>query len=182
MKKKNTKTEFRYFTIVQWKKEQEYLQERHRSGWKFTHVNGLGIYHFESCDPEEVVYQLDYNPDGTAHKEEYVQMFRDCGWEYLQDYVGYSYFRKPVSQMQGAEEIFCDDASRLDMLKRVFRGRMIPLIFIFFFIIVPQLVLRSIMDDPVSRFLGGMFFVLAVLYLILFLLFGYQFWKVMKES
>lgn len=55
-------------------------------------------------------------------------MFRDCGWEYLQNFVGYSYFRKAASDMDGTEEeIFCDDASRLDMIKRVFSQRMVPL-------------------------------------------------------
>lgn len=27
-------------------------------------------------------------------------MFTDCGWEYLQDFVGYSYFRKPKAAMK----------------------------------------------------------------------------------
>jgi len=47
-----------------------------------------------------VVYQLDYNQEGRSHKEEYIQMFTDCGWEYLQDFVGYSYFRKPKAAMK----------------------------------------------------------------------------------
>ena len=34
-----------------------------------------------------MIYQIDYNQDGIAHKDEYVKMFGDCGWEYLQDYV-----------------------------------------------------------------------------------------------
>ena len=63
-------------------------------GWRFVEVKGLGMYYFEKCDPQDVVYQLDYNKDGLTHKDEYVRMFNDCGWEYIQDYAGYSYFRK----------------------------------------------------------------------------------------
>lgn len=128
---KNTKTQFRLFSIVQWKQEEEYLRKQHKNGWKFTRVVFPGFYHFEKCIPEDVVYQLDFNPDGLAHKDSYVQIFRDCGWEYLKDFVGYSYFRKSVLEMNGDEEIFCDDASRLDMIKRVFKGRIIPLICLF---------------------------------------------------
>lgn len=117
---KTRKTELRIFTIADWEKEERYLQKRHREGWKFRRVNLLGIYHFERCTPEDVVYQLDYNEEGLKHKDEYVQMFQDCGWEYMQDFGGYSYFRKPVSEMQGEEKIFCDDESRLDMMRRVF--------------------------------------------------------------
>ena len=48
---------------------------------------------------------------------EYVRMFEDCGWEYLTEFDGYNYFRKPADKMQQKEEIFCDDISRLDMMK-----------------------------------------------------------------
>ena len=117
---KEKKTEPRIFTIAEWEKEEKYLRKRHREGWKFVNVSLPGFYHFEKCTPEDVVYQLDYNEEGLKHKDEYVQMFNDCGWEYIQDFGGYSYFRKPVSEMQEEEEIFCDDESRLDMMRRVF--------------------------------------------------------------
>lgn len=172
-----SKTEFRYFTIPEWEKEQQYLQERHREGWKFTGVRFLGIYHFERCEPEEVVYQLDYNPSSGNERESYIQMFRDCGWEYLQDFVGYSYFRKPVSQMRGEEEIFCDDASRLDMMRQVWKGRMIPLLILMLVVFLPNLWLNRQLDTPEDWFCIGIFGVLLVLYLVVFGQFGYQFWK-----
>lgn len=166
------KVEWRFFSVPEWKKEERYLRERHKNGWKFVRVSGLGVYHFERCAPEDVVYQLDYNRDGIAHKEEYVTMFRDCGWEYLQDYVGYSYFRKAAAEMDGEEEIFCDDASRLDMMKRVFRGRMIPLLAIFFLVIIPQIVQLSFADIPFHRGLRILYCVLLAVYLGMFLSFA----------
>ena len=101
-----TKKQYKYFTIFDYEKEQVYLQNMHKEGWKFVKVSGFGTYHFVECTPENVVYQLDYNQEGLANKAEYVQMFNDCGWEYIQDYAGYSYFRKPAADMNGAEEIF----------------------------------------------------------------------------
>lgn len=136
------KKEFRWFTIWDYEKEQEYLRHRHQQGWKFVKVTGLGIYHFEKSQPEDVVYQLDYNQEGRANKEEYVQMFADCGWEYMLDYAGYSYFRKPAAAMNGDEEIFCDDASRVQMMERVYKGRMTPLLVLFCCLLLPQLVLN----------------------------------------
>ena len=111
------------------------------------------------------------------NKEEYLQIFRDCGWEYLQDYFGYSYFRKPVAQMAGEEKIFCDDESRRDMMKRVFRGRVIPLILLFCCVILPQLMSQSHQNGEINHVLFGMFFVLFLLYLAIFLSFAYQYWK-----
>mgnify|MGYP000198857379 FL=1 len=95
-----------------------------------------------------MVYQLDYNSEGLLHKSEYVQMFQDCGWEYVLDYVGYSYFRKPASAMQGEEAIFCDDDSRLEMMKRIFRGRLVPLLIAFCCLIIPQLIIQMQQEDP----------------------------------
>lgn len=178
---KDRKIKFRYFTIMEWEKEQDFLRQEGLKGWRFTKATLLGIYHFEKCEPEDVVYQLDYNPDGIAHKEQYVQMFRDCGWEYIQDYFGYSYFRKPASEMAGDEEIFCDDESRLEMVKRIFLSRMVPLIAIFFLLIIPNLYTQSTNHSLAGYALNWAFWILFILYLFLFLVLGRQFWKYWKK-
>lgn len=173
-----TKKQFKYFTIMQYEAEQDYLRRMHQAGWKFVSVTGFCVYHFEKCEPEDVIYQLDYNQDGIEHKEEYVQMFRDCGWEYLQDYVGYSYFRKPASQMDGMEEsIFCDDASRLQMMERVYKGRLVPLLAIFFCLLLPQLVYQLQRGHTV---LVCMYTSVTVLYLVLFATLFMQYRKLWK--
>ena len=161
-----TKKQFKWFTIYEYEKEQEYLRRMHREGWKFRKVSGLGMYHFEACVPEDVVYQLDYNQEGLAHKDEYVQMFRDCDWEYLQDYAGYSYFRKAVSEDGIAEEIFCDSESRLQMMERVFKGRMQPLLALFCSVLIPLFILSLTVYHcyPLAVFLGC---ILAI-YLLIF--------------
>ena len=84
-----TKRESKCFTIFNHEKEEEYLRNQHKAGWKFVKATGFGRYHFEKCQPEDVIYQLDYNQEGLKNKAEYVQMFADCGWEYIQDYVDY---------------------------------------------------------------------------------------------
>lgn len=173
------KKERKIFTIVEHEKEQDYLRQMHKSGWKLVKVTGLTVYHFEKCTPEDVIYQLDYNKDGIAHKDEYVQMFRDCGWEYIQDYVGYSYFRKPVSEGCEAEEIFCDDESRLQMIDRVFKGRMLPLLAIFFAVLLPQFI-SALTDHRYfnAAFLGG----ILGLYIAVFVMFAVSYWKYKKNT
>lgn len=174
---KNENIEFRLFTVMQWKEEQEFLRWEHKNGWKLTRHANFGRYYFERCQPEDVVYQIDYNPKGIANKEEYVQMFSDCGWEYLQDYAGSSYFRKPVSKMNGDEEIFCDDASRMDLIKRMFRGQLLPYIPLFGVLLL-QIILQVLRGDMI---LLGIYIVLAVLYLLLYLQFAIQYWKYKKS-
>lgn len=177
---KNTKTEFKFFTIPEWKKEEKYLRSQHKNGWEFVSVNFIGLYHFKKCEPKDVIYQLDYNPESITQKNEYIQMFHDCGWEYLQNYAGYSYFRKAVSEMNGEEEIFCDAASRLDMMKRVFRKRIVPLLCIFFLIILPQIFRFSHLHTPVDYTILVIFSIMFFLYLVLFSVFTVQFYKCLK--
>ena len=164
------KRQFRYFTIFEYEKEQEYLHQMHLCGWRFVKVTGLGVYHFEKCTPEDVVYQLDYNQEGLAHKEEYIKMYSDCGWEYIQDYFGYSYFKKPVSATGVAEEIFCDEESRLAMMQRVLKGRMLPLLIIFFAVLLPQLFtsLYSTHNYFAAAFVGGVLAAYVAIFAVFF--------------
>lgn len=170
----------KFFSILEYEKEQEYLRRMHGEGWRFVRVSGIGRYLFEECEPEDVIYQLDYNQDGIHHKEEYVQMFRDCGWEYVQDYMGYSYFRKPAALTNGAEEIFCDAESRLQMLERVFKGRIIPLLLLFSAVLIPQFAnnLFSRRDYPVAIVLG----VMIALYLYIFGAFAVKYYQYRSGS
>ena len=179
-----TKTEFKWFTIPEYRKEEEYLSSMHRQGWKFTKVTFPGFYHFEECKPENVTYRLDYNQEGVANKEEYVQMFADCGWEYLFDFVGYSYFRKVSDEADMNEEIFCDDDSRLDMMKRVYKGRVKPLIAIFLCMILPQFIMNTVGyggGSMIQDVLSIVFFVLGGLYIVLLGCFSAQFYQYEKS-
>lgn len=165
---KNCKRAIKYFTIMEYDKEQEYLRSMHQKGWKFTGVTFPCIYRFESCEPCDVVYQLDYNAEGINNLSEYIQMFRDCGWEFICNFAGYSYFRKPVSEMQDEEEIFNDDNSKLEMLKRVFKGRMIPLLIIFACIICPQLLLQATTPTTAGNIIFITYCILFILYVSIF--------------
>ena len=137
-----TKKQFKYFTIMDHKKEEIYLREMQKSGWKFVRVSGLGVYHFEECEPEDVIYQLDYKPKGKESDDEYLQMFRDCGWDYMQEYVGFRYFKKSAESMSGEENIFSDDDSRAAMMDRIYKNRLLPIFWIFFLCLIPQFVVN----------------------------------------
>lgn len=176
---KDKKTEIRYFTIMEYEKEQDYLRRKHNEGWQFSGIT-MCCYHFVKCEPEDVVYQLDYNQEGVAHKDEYIQMFRDCGWKYLTNFAGYSYFCKPASELKEDEGIFCDDSSRLDMMERVFKGKMIPLLIIFSCIIIPQLCMQFLwygFSNPVFV----VYVCLFIIYVIIFAQFGIQYWNYKKK-
>lgn len=150
-----------------------------RRRWKLVRITGIGVYHFEICEPQDVIYQLDYNKEGLEHKEEYVKMFEDCGWEYLQDFVGYSYFRKPASETSGAEEIFCDDSSRLQMMDRVFKGRVLPLVILFSCVLIPCLIREVYVGEYANIVLLA---AVIIVYLWIFIHFAIQYSKFKKKK
>lgn len=166
---KDVKREWRWFSITEYDKEADYLRRKHNEGWKFKKVIFPGIYTFEKCEPQDVIYQLDYNPDGIRNQMEYVRMFEDCGWEYLMNFAGYTYFRKPAALMTKEETIFCDDESRLELLNRIFRGRIIPLILIFVCLLI-----NGFTNTSNPRMLP-LFGVLAGIYIFVFLQFAIKY-------
>ena len=172
-----TKKELKFFSVAKHKEEEQYLRQQHQAGWKFIKVSGLGVYHFEKCQPEDVIYQLDYNQEGSANKAEYIKMFSDCGWEYMQEYFGFSYFRKPAVEMNGEEEIFSDDNSRLDMMVRVYKGRVLPLLAIFFAVLLPQFVSNLINGNYGIAIILG---VVIILYIVVLSYFGIRYHKMKK--
>ena len=100
---------------------------------------------------------------------------------YCRKFVGYSYFRKPLKDMNGEEEIFSDDASKLEMMDRVYKGRMIPMIVIFFCCICPQLIMQAMGEDPENAIMFKLFIVLFLLYLLIFYRFAKKY-KALKEK
>ncbi|MBD5551476.1 MAG: DUF2812 domain-containing protein [Lachnospiraceae bacterium] len=182
---KNTKTEIRFFSVADHEAEQEYLRQMHQTGWEIIHVGLPCFYHFKACSPEDMVYQLDYYQEGKFQREEYLKMFQDCGWEYLFDFMDYHYFRKPAAQMEGDEEIFCDDESRLNMLQRVFKGRILWLLIIFFITVMPNLIMifTDFVSGKPSR--GGilvMWIVLFAVYAVLLIRFALKYYAFKKKA
>ena len=161
----------RYYTVPEYEEEQEYLSKMHRKGWKFVKYVLPCFYVFEKCEPANVIYQLDYNQDGLRDRQAYLQMYRDSGWEHLCDVVGYSYFRKLAEEKSKEDSIFSDDVSKLDMIDRVYRGRMIPCLVIFFAMICPQLVLQFVAGTFFNKVVFAIYILLFVVYVVMFIKF-----------
>ena len=172
-----TKREFRFYTLAEYDKEQKYLERRHREGWKFVRVSGYGIYHFEKCEPCGYVYQLDYNKEGIKDRGEYIQMFADCGWEHVADYVGYSYFRKPIADMNGEEEIFDDNNSKVEMMQRIFVGKVIPLVVMIMLYLFLQFYLPKVLEGLILTVLLYVMRCILILYVMVMIHFFAKYFK-----
>ena len=126
---------YRIFTIADYEREALYFREMHAKGWKLRKVSYSILlfavkYTFEKCHPEQVSYQLDFYPMEKSDRVSYLQLFKDCGWEYITDFNSFSYFRKVRSKIESnAEfEIYNDAAGKLAMVNRILRLRLVPVL------------------------------------------------------
>ncbi len=177
------KTLLHFFTIADFEEEEIWLREQHRKGWKLVKMVPPCFFVFESCEPEDVIYRLDYkNADQTA---EYMQMLKDFGWEYCGKCFGWLYFRKPASAAETEEdgELFSDNASRVEMVSHIVKTRLLPLCIIFFCCVIPNFV-RAFSGDyygGAEMFFGILFGVLFGLYIFLIVYCGLKLKRIREK-
>lgn len=127
---------FRFFTINGIDQEEAWLRSMAKQGYRLTQVSFPGFYQFEVVEPQDLVYRLDYNLDGQNHRDQYTQLYQDYGWTYITTMVGYNYFVKPADQCTDHDVIFSDQSSKIDMIARLFKGRVVPYLAIIALIIL----------------------------------------------
>ena len=181
------KVVYRICTIADYDREALYLREMHTQGWKLKEVSYSNLvvavkYSFERCQPEQVVYQLDFYPMKKSERASYLQLFKDCGWEHITNFNSFSYFRKPYSQIElDAEfEIYNDAAGKLAMVKRILIMRMLPILLLFS-VLLP--VFSKLLSGR-SYFSWGMFLIViihSVLLIVYAIQISYIFWRLIQK-
>ena len=181
------KVVYRICTIADYDREALYLREMHAQGWKLKEVSYSNLviavkYTFEKCQPEQVVYQLDFYPMKKSERASYLQLFKDCGWEHIADFNGFSYFRKPYSQIElDAEfEIYNDAAGKLAMVKKILIMRMLPILLLF----SALLPVFSKLLSGRGYFSWGMFLIVCIdctLLIVFAIQISYIFWRLFQK-
>jgi len=155
-----------FYTIADFIEEEIWLREEHRKGWRLAKMIPPCFYYFEKCEPEDVIYKLDYENANEA--ADYMQLVHDYGWEYIGRCVGWLYFRKPASAVvdENDGELFSDNVSRGNMIQHILKTRMLPILIIFLCCVIPNVI--RVLDGEDS--IGFMVFWIIILILYLFLL------------
>ncbi len=129
----------KYFLLYEYEKEEQYLAKMHANGWRFVDTNGF-LYTFEKCEPEQVVYRIDFSGLAPENRDDYNAMFRDYGWEYLLSVQSHSYFRRPAEGLSAEEQdLFSDTETRLGIVRRMIFAKVGLLVFLLILIIVPNI-------------------------------------------
>lgn len=179
---------YRIFTIADYEREALYFREMHAKGWKLKEVSYSILlfvvkYTFEKCQPEQVSYQLDFYPMEKSERSSYLQLFKDCGWEHITDFNSFSYFRKAHSEVESAAEfeIYNDATNKLDMVNRILRLRLVPVLLL----LAIHILLLFMLLDRSNTFDLWKFLVVGLdifLSLILLLIVAYISWKLWHKK
>ena len=178
---------YRIATIADYDREALYLRKMHAEGWKLKEVTYSNLvvavkYTFEKCQPEQVSYQLDFYPMKKSERASYLQLFKDCGWEHITDFNGFSYFRKAHSEIESDTEfeIYNDATGKLAMVKRILRLRMLPILLLFSALIP----IFSKLLSGGSCFSWGMFLIFSIdctLLIVFAIQISYIFWRLFQK-
>ena len=103
------------------KKEEQWLEQQRRNGYRLFSVNGLGRYYFEKLDSDFIPKtRIDVRRfKNKAEYENYLAMFEDSGWKLIKGSKdsGWQYFQQ-ISH-KSDEEIFSDDLAAVERNKRL---------------------------------------------------------------
>ena len=175
-------TKIRVFTIADFKEEEIWLREMARKGLHLLRMIPPLVYVFEKGEPRDVIYRLDFT-DNDEHGD-YGRMLAEFGWENCGRCMGWIYWRRDAGELanEAEGELFSDDESRLDMVKKVLLTRMLPLLTIFLCCVLPNL-LRALNGEysDASRFFLWFFGIMAALYIYLFIHCGGKLLRMRRE-
>ena len=115
---KTTKRVWRWLLPWDDEKEERWLAEQARAGWRLTAVRCFGGYTFERAAPAEVAYRLDVAPSKLHDRGEYFGLFRDAGWQHLGHRGLWQFFGKEVTDGR-APEIYTDNRSKIGKYRRI---------------------------------------------------------------
>jgi len=108
---------FKAFGAWQDEKEERWLRQMAREGWRLKNVNVM-VYTFDRAEPADLVYRMDYRVLAKKERAEYEGLFRAAGWEFVCDFANWKYFRTPV-RAGSNPDIFSDTESRLQKYRRL---------------------------------------------------------------
>ena len=125
---------------------------------------------------------MDFYPMKKSERASYLQLFKDCGWEHITDFNGFSYFRKLYSGVESdAEfEIYNDAAGKLAMVKKILTMRMLPILLLF----LALLPVLSKFVSGGSSFSWGMFLIVIIdctLLIVFTIQISYIFWRLFQK-
>lgn len=101
---------------------EKWLQKMSYDGW---HLAGVDYYpgirfHFVRGESKDYVYKLDYKTTSDKDLGDYLDIFKNAGWEYICSDIAWKYFRKEA--VSGVEDdIYSDNTSKIQKYRSLIK-------------------------------------------------------------
>lgn len=181
MKNNDIKKTHKIFTLTDYDLEEEYLRKMHNDGWELSRPAHY-TQTFRKTEPKDVVYKIDFL-DNTDDFSAYKKLYEDYGWEYIGMVNNFTYFRKDAEGISDEDaDIFSDNQSRFDMIKKIFRRKLMPLLTIFFCCVLTNFMnaFRSY-SDTYGKIWLGVAGALVIVYIYAFVRFAAGYFRIKNK-
>ena len=113
-----TKSIWRFFLAYEDQKQEAWLEALAQQGW---HLSSPGLFRFtfSKGEPSLNRYRLDYQMIRGRQRDEYLDLFKDAGWDFLGEVANRYYFVARADAF--SPEVFSDPESRQDRIRRELR-------------------------------------------------------------
>ncbi|MCK9862737.1 DUF2812 domain-containing protein [Paenibacillus sp. ATY16] len=161
-------------------KEEKWINEMSRDGLHFKKASMASSF-FAKDESVRYTYRLDYQTGqglGSSKFQEYIDLYRDAGWEYVSSYGSlWHYFRR---EWQPGEEprLYTDRDSLIQLYKRMQRVMAIMMLVNLIIMLANMVNLRNFLSGDRFWTIG---LPVTVLYLLLFGVLGYGCWRMQKK-
>ncbi|ELK45655.1 DUF2812 domain-containing protein [Bacillus sp. SB49] len=157
------KRTIRIFFTWQDNKEAEWLQSMAKDGWHLARYR-FGLYTFIQGEPGEYVYKLDYRNGTDEDIDSYLALFEEAGWEKVERFHGWHYFRKPLTVNEDAPDIYTDHETEAHKY-RLLVNLLIPL-FLVTLVLAATIFQPGVTGHPIYTALKVLYGFLIALYVI----------------
>ncbi len=108
----------RAFSVFNYDKEEQWLNEMADQGLALTDVSPF-TYYFKESAPGEYQVRMQFLEKKAEHQEtqDYIRFLEDTGIEYIGDMFGWAYFRKVRGE--GSFELYSDTAPKVKQINRI---------------------------------------------------------------
>ena len=104
--------------FIDFDKEQRWINDMCKKGWAFWHTNGV-VYRFKRCEPEEFIYQIDFDEQAQKRRVgDYVAFRASCGDEFVHQWKQKIYWKRATAN--GPFEAESNVAAQLRLTNKAF--------------------------------------------------------------
>lgn len=141
----------RFFTLGQYPQEQAWLEEEAARGNILQKIKTPCFYWFQQETPQNLVYRYDFVPSGKT-QEDCIDLYEQYGWNYVGQINDFLLFvHSGAAKSRFIPELFSSQESRDEMVQRIIRKRMIPLLVLFVLLLLILLMLIVRRADPMVQ-------------------------------